>query len=99
MKKRKDNPKVQKFRSSNLFYVIEKREDSNIIKLYGLCTTSFYDFAETIYNDCIKTLNVPIPFICEVYFYHSRNIARIFQITNYQSLEDVLKELSKQFKQ
>ena len=95
--KRKAKPKVQSFRSSNSFYGIEKREDSNIIKLYALnCGASIYDFAETIYNDCIKTLNFPTPLICEVVFYNSRAIVYTFKITNCQSLEDVLKELSKQ---
>ena len=96
MKKHKDKPRVQRFRSSNSFYGIEKRDDSNIIKLYGLCVASVYDFAEAIYNDCIEALNVPTPLICEVSFYNSRNIVQTFQITNCQSLEDVLKELSKQ---
>ena len=98
MKKRKDKLKVQRFRSSNSFYGIEKREDSNIIKVYGLCATSFYDFAETVYNDCVKTLNFPTPLICEVSFYNSRAMVYTFQITNCQSIEDVLKELSKQLR-
>ena len=97
--KRKAKPQVQKYLSSNEHFGIEKYEDSSAIKFYALkYETSIYDFAETLYNDCIKTLNFPTPLICEATFYHSRTMVYRFNIKNCQSLEDILEELCKKIK-
>lgn len=94
MKKRKHQMEVQEFLSSDRQYVIWKYNGSNRIRLYTLVShASLYDLAKTIYNDCVKHLNAPVPLDCEVIFYHRRNYVSYFLIENVQTLDDILIEL------
>ena len=88
---------IEKVLSYNKQYVITRYEQPSVLKLYAQNSKgSLYGLAHTLYNDCISNLSISTPLRCEVVFYTRRNFVYIFEIKNYQSMEEVLKELAQQ---
>lgn len=86
-----------KFLSSNEKYVVTIYEQQNELSVWAKNKSSLYDLVDTIYNDCIMSLNLSTPLTCHITFYGQRNMVYVYKLENCQSVEDTLKELSKQF--